>query len=63
MLEDNDIKKIKVRHYIHFELRKPRERNACPKCNSVTVRKRRGTRDYVCRECKWKGESIKKIIW
>ena len=49
------------RHYIPFEARRTRLRNACPKCGSVNVKKRRDTYDYTCQHCGWKGEGVIKI--
>lgn len=66
MYEDSNIetdKKRKVRHYIAFESRTPRERSACPKCGSILVKKRNRTHDYICKACNWEGATIKKVIW
>lgn len=54
--------KPKVRRYIPFEARQPRERSACPECESIYVKKRVRTRDYVCKSCGWEGFSIKKVM-
>ena len=53
----------KARRYIPFETKQPRERSACPKCESVFVKKRVRTHDYICKHCGWEGNAIKKIIW
>lgn len=55
--------KRKVRRYLPFEARKPRERSACPNCESILVKKRFRTQDYICKKCNWTGVTIKKIIW
>jgi len=55
--------KRKVRRYVPFESRKPRERSACPKCGSILVRKRFKTHDYICKKCDWIGVVIKKVMW
>ena len=49
------------RRYIPFEAKKSRLRNSCPKCGSISVRKRRDTFDYICQRCGWTGETIIKI--
>ena len=54
--------KSKVVHYLPFS-RHPRERSACPKCESIHVKKRVRTRDYICVTCGWEGGSVKKVIW
>lgn len=51
------------RRYRSFEAKKPRERNTCPKCGSLDVKKRRSTLDYKCGRCGWIGESVGKIEW
>ena len=63
--EKKDINAIKrkVKRLIPFESRKPRERSACPKCNSILVKKRHRTKDYVCDVCKWEGVTVKKVMW
>lgn len=48
---------------VPFESKIPRERNACPDCDSINVRKRNSTRDYMCYHCRWIGSAPKKIIW
>jgi len=48
---------------VPFESKKPRERSACPKCNSILVKKRRRTNDYICDKCKWEGVTVIKIMW
>lgn len=48
---------------IPFESRKPRERSACPNCNSILVKKRHRTKDYVCEVCNWEGVTVKKVMW
>ena len=64
MIEDEIrvVKKYSKRR-IPFESKKPRERSACPKCNSILVKKRRRTNDYICDKCKWEGVTIKKVMW
>lgn len=49
------------RRYRPFESKKSRERNSCPVCGSVNVRKRRETYDYICYRCGWKGNAVIKI--
>ncbi len=61
-IEDMHIKS-KVRRYIPFEARQPRERSACPKCESILVKRRNRTHDYICKSCGWEGEGVKKIMW
>ena len=53
----------KRRRYLAFEAKKPRERNACPKCGSMLVRKRVITKDYKCNVCGWIGVSVIKVMW
>jgi ribosomal protein L37AE/L43A len=54
--------KPKTRRYIPFEARRPRERSSCPKCESVDVKKRVRTHDYVCNACGWEGDAIRKVM-
>ena len=49
--------KGKRRNYRPFEAKKPRLRNKCPDCGSVSVRKLSRSRLYVC-VCGWKGENV-----
>ena len=64
-MEEDDVHVIKkyAHRRICAESRKPRQRSACPKCDSVLVKKRRRTNDYVCSKCKWEGSSDKKVMW
>jgi predicted RNA-binding Zn-ribbon protein involved in translation (DUF1610 family) len=55
--------KSKTRHCIPFKTEQPRERSACPKCESVYVKRRVRAHDYVCKSCGWEGNAIKKIMW
>lgn len=41
---------------------KVRERNMCPNCNSLDVRKRVITKDYRCYNCDWIGNKTCKIM-
>jgi ribosomal protein L37AE/L43A len=59
--EDVHIKKI-VRRYVS-KCRKPRERSACPMCDSLLVKRRKRVHDYICRSCGWEGVAIKKVMW
>lgn len=55
-----EVEKVKRdRRYIPFENKRPRERKACPKCDSLNVKKRRSTYDYICGRCGWVGQGIK----
>lgn len=40
-----------------------RDRNFCPNCNSVRVRKRINTHDHFCDNCGWIGKNPKKMKW
>jgi predicted RNA-binding Zn-ribbon protein involved in translation (DUF1610 family) len=40
-----------------------RDRNSCPKCSSMRVRKRVNTYDYFCDNCGWTGKNPKKMRW
>lgn len=40
-----------------------RDRNFCPICNSVRVRKRIHTQDHFCDNCGWVGNNPKKMKW
>lgn len=40
-----------------------RDRNSCPDCNSIRIRKRINTHDYFCDNCGWIGENPKKMKW
>lgn len=40
-----------------------RDRPYCPKCYSIRLRRRVHTHDYYCENCKWVGESPKKMKW
>ncbi len=48
--------------YMPFEIRKPRERCVCPRCDSLNVRRRHYTHDYICYNCGWSGKTIKKDL-
>ncbi len=57
-----EIKKCRrKRVYRPFDSREPRQRNACPRCNSVSISMRSTTRDYVCDRCGWTGKVVVKI--
>lgn len=60
---DIEIKRKGRRRSIPFESEKLRERSACPKCNSILVKKRNRTNDYVCPVCGWVGGTVKKVMW
>lgn len=60
--EMTEIKKCnRKRVYRYFDSRKPRLRNACPKCTSVSIAMRSKTRDYVCDRCGWIGKGVIKV--
>lgn len=63
--EQNIERPIKVRRekrrYIPFEAKRSRLRNACPRCGSINVKKRKDLYDYICYRCGWKGETVTKI--
>lgn len=63
MTDEQNIIQVKRerRSYRPFEAKKPRLRNACPKCKSLNVKKRRDTYDYVCNRCKWEGTTVIKV--
>ncbi len=48
--------------YYRKDYKKQRERSACPKCESILVKKRRDTYDYMCESCGWTGKAIKKVM-
>ncbi len=62
MTEDKVIN-TKMRRYKAFESGIPRERIACPKCESVCVKKVRKVNGYKCESCGWIGQSVKKLMW
>lgn len=51
------------KNYRPFTSKNPRERNACPECNSVSLQKRISTKDYMCDRCGWKGQGVIKIVY
>lgn len=51
------------KNYRPFSSNNPRERTACPKCNSVSLQKRKSTNDYLCDRCGWKGNGTVKVIY
>jgi predicted RNA-binding Zn-ribbon protein involved in translation (DUF1610 family) len=55
--------KLRARCDTYFGARRPRERSACPKCESVHIKKRVRTHDYICNACGWEGVTVKKVIW
>lgn len=50
-------------NYRPFASSNPRERSACPKCNSVNIVKKNRAHLYLCHRCGWKGEGVVKIIY
>lgn len=52
-------RKIKNTHRYTGRLR---ERNVCPKCNSLDIAKRITTKDYKCHHCKWIGKEVNKVM-
>lgn len=64
-IENNNIEnieKIKRKRKRIFGGYRKRERNMCPKCDSLDVAKRTTTYDYKCYNCKWIGKNVKKIM-
>jgi ribosomal protein L37AE/L43A len=59
MADKQPVRTVK-RYYRPFELKKPRWRTVCPKCDSLNIRKRIMFRDYICERCGWIGTSPKK---
>ena len=51
------------KNYRPFSSGNPRERTACPKCNSVSLQKRKSTKDYICDRCGWEGIGTVKVIY
>ena len=51
------------KNYRPFISGNPRERTACPKCNSVSLQKRKSTSDYKCDRCGWEGKGTVKVIY
>ncbi len=54
--------KRRKKKYMPFEVKKLRKRCVCPRCDSLNVRKRRYTQDYVCYNCQWVGKEIKRDL-
>jgi predicted RNA-binding Zn-ribbon protein involved in translation (DUF1610 family) len=49
------------RRYIPSESKKPILRNLCPRCGSISIRKRIISKDFKCDRCGWEGASVTKI--
>lgn len=63
IIENTNFRKIerKIKRAYRYSGR-VRERNMCPNCNSLDIRKRVTTKDYRCRNCDWIGNRIGKIM-